>query len=166
MHPTHKDKLGEVKHMAALNPVFQSESERIHSDHQEMLREISALDLALEHMGSGSADMSDTHCVVKARAITLAMARRLPELFMREENNLFKTVAGVSHELAIFVEEMKREHIVLFAMANSFCVALDELANASELHAAVVNLRELGMDVSRALRHHITAEEHELQGFL
>jgi hypothetical protein len=152
--------------MAALNPVFQSESERIHSDHRELLHELATLDLALEHMGTGSAAMTDTHCVVKARAITLAMTRRLPELFMREENNLFKTVAGVSHELSIFVEEMKREHIILFAMVNSFCVALDELANASDLQAAVVNLKELGMDVSRALRHHITTEEHELQGFL
>ena len=152
--------------MAALNPVFQSESERIHRDHQEMLHELSALDLALEHMGTGSADMTDLHCVVKARAITLAMARRLPELFMREESSLFKTVADVSNELSAFVEEMKREHIVLFAMVNSFCVALDELANASDLQAAVVNLKDLGMDVSRALRHHFTAEEHELQGFL
>jgi predicted O-linked N-acetylglucosamine transferase (SPINDLY family) len=152
--------------MAALNPVFQSESERIHSDHQELLSELSTLDLALEHMGSGSADMTDTHCVVKARAITLAMARRLPELFMREENNLFKTVAEVSHELSIFVGEMKREHITLFVMVNSFCVALDELANAAELKAAVRNLKELGMDVSRALRHHLTTEARELQGFL
>jgi antitoxin component of RelBE/YafQ-DinJ toxin-antitoxin module len=45
-------------------------------------------------------------------------------------------------------------------------VALDELANAAELEAAVRNLKELGMDVSRALRHHLTAEDHELQGFL
>ncbi len=152
--------------MAALNPVFQTESERIHREHQEMLHELSALDLALEHMGTGSADMTDTHCVVKARAITLAMARRLPELFMREEGSLFKTVAEVSNELSAFVQEMKREHIVLFAMLNSFCVALDELANAASLDAAVVNLKELGMEVSGALRRHITAEEHELQGFL
>jgi hemerythrin-like domain-containing protein len=152
--------------MAALSPVFQTESERVHRDHQEMLRELSTLDLALEHMGSGSADMTDTHCVVKARAITLAMTRRLPELFMREENSLFKTVADVSHELSLFVEEMKSEHIVLFAMVNSFCVALDELPNAAELEAAVRNLKELGMDVSRALRHHLTTEDHELQGFL
>ncbi len=152
--------------MAALNPVFQSESERIHRDHQELLHELAALDLALEHMGTGSAHMTDSHSVVKARAITLAMARRLPELFMREENNLFKTVSDVSHELSLFVEEMKREHISLFAMVNSFCVALDELANASDLQAALANLKELGMDVSRALRHHITAEDHELQGFL
>jgi hemerythrin-like domain-containing protein len=152
--------------MATLNPIFQAESERIHRDHQEMLHELSVLDLALEHMGTGSKDMTDLHCVVKARAITLAISRRLPELFMREENNLFKTVAGVSQELSIFVEEMKREHIVLFGMVNSFCVALDELANAAELEAAVRNLKELGMDVSRALRHHLTAEDHELQGFL
>lgn len=152
--------------MAVLNPVFLVESERIHCDHQEMLRELATLDLALEHMGTGSKDMTDLHCVVKARAITLAISRRLPELFMREESRLFKTVAEVSHELSLFVEEMKREHIVLFSMVNSFCVALDELANASDLHAAVLNLRELGMDVSRALRHHFTAEEHELQGFL
>lgn len=152
--------------MAALSPVFQSESERIHREHQEMLHELSALDLALEHMGTGAADMTDTHCVVKARAITLAISRRLPELFMREESCLYKTVAEVSNELSVFVEEMKREHIVLFSMVNSFCVALDELANASELQAAVMNLKELGMDVSRALRHHISSEEHELQGFL
>jgi hemerythrin-like domain-containing protein len=166
MHPSDKDKRAKEKAMAALNPVFQSESERIHSDHQEMLRELSTLDLALEHMGTGSADMTDLHCVVKARAITLAISRRLPELFMREESRLFKTVAEVSHELSLFVDEMKREHITLFAMVNSFCVALDELANASNLQAAVLNLKELGMDVSHALRHHFTAEDHELQGFL
>jgi len=152
--------------MAVLNPVFQVESERIHCDHQEMLRELATLDLALEHMGTGSKDMTDLHCVVKARAITLSLARQLPEHCMREENNLYGTIAEVSHELSIFVEEMKREHVTLFSMLNAFCVALDELANASNLQAAVLNLRELGMDVSRALRHHITAEEHELQGFL
>ena len=152
--------------MAALNPVFHLESERIHRDHQELLNELTALDLALAHMGTGSADMTDTHCVVKARAITLAMARRLPELFMREESRLFKTVAEVSNELSAFAEEMKREHITLFVMVNSFCVALDELPNAADLEAAVMNLKELGMDVSRALRNHITAEEHQLQGFL
>ncbi|MCL5287326.1 MAG: hypothetical protein M1453_04930, partial [Acidobacteria bacterium] len=112
--------------MAALNPVFQSDSERIHRDHQELLNELASLDLALEHMGSGPAQTRDTHSVVKARAITLAMTRRLPEVFMREENTLFKTVAQVSHELSLFVEEMKREHITLFAMVNSFCVAPDE----------------------------------------
>ena len=152
--------------MAAPNPVFQSESERIHRDHQELMNELTALDLALEHMGTGAGDMTDTHSVVKARAITLAMSRRLPELFMREESTLYKTVAGVSHELSLFAEEMKREHITLFAMVNCFCVALDELANATNLQAALVNMKELGMDVSRMLRHHITAEEHELQGFL
>ncbi len=152
--------------MAALNPVFQSDSQRIRSDHQELLNELSALDLALEHMGTGSADITDLHCVVKARAITLAMARRLPELFMREEGSLYKTVAEVSTELSAFVQEMKREHITLFAMLHSFCVALDELANASDLQAAVVNLKELGMDVSRALRHHLTSEDRVLQGFL
>ena len=152
--------------MAVLNPVFQVEAERIHNDHQEMLRELATLNLALGHMGTGSKDMTDLHCVVKARAITLSLTRQLPEHCMREENILYGTIAEVSPELAIFVEEMKREHITLFAMLNSFCVALDELANASDLQAAVLNLRELGMDVSRALRHHITAEEHELQGFL
>ena len=152
--------------MPALGTAFQSESERIHRDHQEMLNELSTLELALEHMGSATASISDSHCVVKARAITLAMARRLPELFMREENNLFKTVAAVSHELSLFVEEMKREHITLFAMVNSFCVALDELPNAADLAAAVRNMKELGMDVSCSLRHPLTAEDHELQGFL
>lgn len=152
--------------MAALSQVFQSESGRIHNDHVEMLRELSALDLALEHMGTSSADMTDTHSVVKARAITLAISRRLPELFMREESTLYKTVGEVSHELALFAEEMKREHITLFVMVNSFCVALDELPNAADLGPAVRNMQELGMDVARALRHHITAEEHELQGFL
>jgi iron-sulfur cluster repair protein YtfE (RIC family) len=152
--------------MAALNPVFQSEAGLIHADHLEMLRELSALDLALEHMGTGSADMTDAHCIVKARAITLGLTRQLPEHCMREESALFKTIAEVSSELAAFVEEMKREHIELFARLNAFCVAQDELANATNLQAAVANLKDMGMDASRALRHHITAEEHELQGFL
>ena len=152
--------------MATLNPVFQVESERIHRDHQEMLHELSALDLALEHMGTGSKDMTDLHCVVKARALTLALTRQLPEHCMREENILYGTIAEVSKELAAFVEEMKREHIDLFVRLNAFCVAQDELANATDLGAAVMNLKEMGLEVSRALRHHITTEEHELQGFL
>ena len=148
--------------MAAISPVFQSESERIHRDHQDMLRELGALDLALEHMGSPT----DTDCVVKARALALALARQLPEHCMREEAKLFATISEVSHELALFVEEMKGEHISLFAQLNAFCVALDELPNATDVTAAVLNLRELGLDTARALRQHITAEEHELQGFL
>lgn len=152
--------------MAALNPVFQSESQRIHRDHQEMLNELSALDLALEHMGTGSADITDLHCVVKARALTLALTRQLPEHCMREETYLYTTIAEVSNELATFVQEMKREHIELFARLHAFCVALDELPNAADLQPAVANLKEMGVEVSRALRHHITVEEHELQGFL
>ena len=152
--------------MAALNPVFQSESERIHRDHHEMLDELASLDLALEHMGSGSGRITDSHCVVKARAITLALARQLPEHCMREEEKLFSTISEVSNELSAFVQEMKREHISLFAQLNAFCVALDELPNAADLDAAVLNLKELGLETSRSLRQHISAEEHELQGFL
>jgi iron-sulfur cluster repair protein YtfE (RIC family) len=152
--------------MAALSPVFQSESERVHADHLEMLRELSTLDLALEHMGTNSAEMTDAHCIVKARAITLALTRQLPEHCMREEKSLFKTIADVSNELAAFVEEMKREHVELFARLHAFCIAQDELPNSGDLQAAFANLREMGMEVSRAMRHHISAEEHELQGFL
>jgi iron-sulfur cluster repair protein YtfE (RIC family) len=152
--------------MAALSPVFQTESGRIHADHLEMLNELSTLDLALEHIGTGHADMTDAHCIVKARAITLALTRQLPEHCMREENSVFKTIAEVSSELAAFVEEMKHEHVDLFSRLHAFCIAQDELPNSGDLPAAMANLKEMGMEVSRALRHHIAAEEHELQGFL
>ena len=132
--------------MATLNPIFQVESEQIHRDHQEMLRELSALDLALEHMGTGSKDMTDLHCVVKARALTLALTRQLPEHCMREENNLYVTIAEVSKELAAFVQEMKLEHVELFARLHAFCVAQDELANSADLGAALMNLKEMGME--------------------
>lgn len=152
--------------MAALSPVFQGESERIHSEHNQMLNELATLDLALEHMALGPKGIADTHCVVKARALTLALARSLPEHCMREETKLFDTISEVSAELSAFVEEMKREHIQLFAQIYAFCVALDELPNALDPDTAVANLKEQGFEVSRALRHHIAAEEHELQGFL
>lgn len=152
--------------MAALNPVFHVESERIHHEHREMLTELAELDLALEHMGPGPGGFTDSRCVLKARSLSLALARHLPEHCMREEVHLYDTVAEVSPELAFFVQEMKRQHIAIFAQLNAFCVALDELPNAADLDAAVAHLKEQGFEVARALRQHITAEEHELQGFL
>lgn len=152
--------------MAALHAVFHTDSQRIHGDHQEMLRELAALDLALEHMASGSSDMPDSLCMSEARAVTLSLVRKLPEHCIHEESKLFAPISEVSDELAAFVEEMKREHVELFLMFNALCVAQDELVNAVDLGTAVVHLKDMGMEVSRALRHHITAEEHELQGFL
>ncbi|HEV8384881.1 MAG TPA: hemerythrin domain-containing protein [Candidatus Acidoferrales bacterium] len=152
--------------MAALNQVFQSESERIHSDHQEMLAELAELELALEHIDSPAADASDSIRVLKVKSLGQKLARQLPEHCMREEVKLFETIAEVSGELAEFVRIMKREHVDLFVQLNAFCVGLDELPNAVDLDEAVAQLKQQGFDVSRALRQHITTEEHELQGFL
>ncbi|MBI3664082.1 MAG: hemerythrin domain-containing protein [Acidobacteria bacterium] len=152
--------------MAALNPIFHIESERIHHEHQDMLNELAELDLALEHMGFGPASTSDPCSVIKVKSVSQALARQLPEHCMREEVKLYDTVAEVSSELAEFTREMKRQHVELFGQLNAFCVALDELPNAVDLDAAVAQLKDQGLEVSRALRRHITAEEHELQGFL
>lgn len=152
--------------MATLNPVFQVESERVHHDHQEMLGQLAELDLALEQMDLRAPVDSGSIRVLKVKSISQALARQLPEHCMREEVKLYETIAEVSNELSAFVEEMKREHVRLFAEIYAFCVALDELPNALDLDAAVVNLKEQGFGVTRALRQHITSEEHELQGFL
>ncbi len=152
--------------MAALNTVFQIESERIHRDHQEMLAQLADLDLALEHIDSPSADASGSIRVLKVKSISQKLARHLPEHCMREETKLFETISEVSGELSEFVKQMKDEHIALFAGLYAFCVAIDELPNAMDLDAAVLHLKDQGLEVTRALRHHIISEEHELQGFL
>jgi len=148
--------------MAGLTPAFHVESERIHHDHQVMLKQLTELELEFERLHC----TADLRVASKIQETFRKMARLLPEHCLREETWLYATVAQVSAELATFAEEMKREHANVLAALNAFCVALDELPNFVDFAAAIRQLHEQGLDVVRVLRAHITLEEKELSGFL
>jgi len=152
--------------MATLTPAFHTESQQVHADHTLMLRELRALDMALDRLECRSEVFANLATAKEVQFLGKALASELPEHFRREERTILSTVSRVSPQLAAFTQEMERQHEDLRGRLNTFCVALEELEAARDLDKAIADLKKAGKAFTTELGRHIALEEEELAGFL
>ena len=152
--------------MATLTPAFHTESQQIHGDHTLLIRELRALDLALDRLENHSEVFGNLATAKEVQFLGKALASELPDHFRREERTILTTVSKVSPQLAEFAREMERQHEGLRARLNTFCVALEELEAANDLDGAIADLKKTGKVLTCELGRHIALEEEELAGFL
>jgi hemerythrin-like domain-containing protein len=152
--------------MATLTAAFQSGSKRVHYEHGVLVQQLRALDLELDYL---QGHLETAGSLIAAKRIQLyasQLADELPSHFLREEQTVLASVAGVSRQLELFAEEMKAQHRDLRQRLNLFCQAIDQLETAEDLAAAVGEIREKGKALTGELGRHIALEEQELSGFL
>jgi hemerythrin-like domain-containing protein len=152
--------------MASLSPTFRADSRRIHEDHEMILQELDELDAALEQLSAFSDGATDPGTLERIRLYSQRLMAQLPEHCVREEFGLLDTVATVSAELQEFARQMKVQHGELMSKLYGFCQSVADLEDALDPDAATENLMAQGRDFSRAMRAHMTLEEHTLSGFL
>lgn len=152
--------------MPTLTPVFHTESQHVHADHTLMLRELRALDLALDRLECRSEVFANLATAKEVQFLGKALAAELPDHFQREERTLLNTVAKVSPQLEQFAHEMCRQHEDLRIRLDSFCSALEQLETAQDLDMAIGGLKKAGKALTTELGRHIALEEEELAGFL
>jgi hemerythrin-like domain-containing protein len=150
--------------MAALTPVFRSETERIHAYHAEILEKLDSMEALLERLETSGCTPAGDLVQSALKQVAQRLATELPAHCQEEERELHSTVAGISTELAAFAAEMKRQHAELQGLLNAFLGNMQrcEADSPAVLEEWIAGGRQL----ARKLRAHIELEERELKGFL
>jgi hemerythrin-like domain-containing protein len=152
--------------MASMSPVFRTTSEKIHHEHVVFLNELDELDVALDRLAHEEGAGNDPAAADKVEAYGVHLAKTLPDHCRKEEEKMLGLVAGISQELQMVVEEVKRQHRDLTERSAKFLKAIEDFENAADRDAAAKHLREIGHAYTRAIRSHIELEEKQLSGFL
>lgn len=151
--------------MATFPTTFRSDSERIHSEHRQLLALLAELAAALEAMGPSTLSV-DPLGTGRVRRSAIRLQDFLPAHFRREEATLFDAVAPVSPELAEFARQMRREHQQFSARVAGFTRAVAEFEGGDHGGGSVTALKEAGEILAQELASHIALEEQQLDGFL
>ncbi len=150
--------------MATFPTTFRADSAKVHDEHQAVAQELLELEAALDEL-TATADPAAVRTSCKVCASGRRLAEIMPEHFTREEQTVLATVAAVSPELTEFAREMTRQHDRMRLHLLEFCSALKEMEDSGR-EEAVARVKELGHGLAREMRHHITLEDFELDGFL
>ena len=150
--------------MASLDPNFHQETADLHREHEELMRQLDALDAALEQIVCYTEVLTDLAMANQAEARGRWMAEWLPRHYAHEETTVLEMIAKISPELAAFAREMKRQHNEMRLRLESFRDHLSHIGEQRDLEAAVAELKREGKDLTRMMRLHISAEEIKFSG--
>ncbi len=151
---------------------FRSASHQVHDDHQSLMSELKALDLALDELAHPAA--AEKIC----RRLRV-LSKIVPEHFATEETELLEVVARISPELKDFSAEMKRQHQSICTLLLELRLAAENLRQhnsagaadnradgATQIEAAIARVRSIGKSLALELSDHVQLEEDQLAGFL
>lgn len=152
--------------MASLPATFRQETEKIHLEHTGLVQMLGDLDFALDQLVCYSEVYANLKTADDVHRYAFRLAEHLPEHFTREEARVLETVARISPELEELAKLCKLQHDNLRRDLVTFCRALDNYDNSSDLEDAICQLKEQGKRFTSELKEHVEMEERELGGFL
>ncbi len=154
---------------------FRSASQKVHDDHESLVREVAELQAALDALAHPA--VAEQVC----RRVRV-LSQMVPEHFGQEVAELLAVVARISPELNEFAGEMKRQHQSICGRLLDFRLAAENLrqnlpvlrrngmeaerSRAAEIEAAISRAKDIGKALAEELSNHVALEEDQLAGFL
>jgi len=151
--------------MAGLVAGFDKASEVVRHEHEAINSELSELEACLKALVCYSEVYADLSPVERLDRCGRHLQTTLPEHFRNEESTIFVDLETAFPRLQSFVQQMKRQHSDLQAGFDQFCHVLDEVDESNDVEQTICNLKQTGLDFTRAMMAHIATEESGLGGF-
>lgn len=152
--------------MATLTREFCEQSHAVHYAHGAMMNELAAMSGALEKLCTTDDDFANLAVAKQVQFLARDINAQLAPHFRHEEATVLRTVADVSHELALFAQQMRSEHDELARRFRGFCENLDALERVADVDGALAEVKREGHELVADLERHVTVEETQLAGFL
>jgi hypothetical protein len=152
--------------MSRLSTAFRNDTEINHHEHEFLMQQLAALDSALDELVCYAEVFADLGSAARVCRCGRELALALPRHFAHEEAAILEPVSKLNSELAVFTEEMKRQHRVFQAQFEALRQVMDGLEDAPDLEAAICALKEKGQEFTHGLASHMGAEERRLNRLL
>ncbi len=151
--------------MAVLSKEFCAQSKAVHYAHSAMMNELAAMSIALDKLCTGEDEFASLSTAKQVQFLARDINAQLVPHFRQEEASVLSTVAEVSQELALFAQQMRKEHGEIERGFAAFCQKLDTLESAADLDGMLADVKREGRNLVGALERHVQTEETELSGF-